>query len=107
MEAEAALVGTYGTVHLHAVAAVDVYLSPVVRPGHAEHYHALGLDHSLEDLEIHEVRIGDHIVGYTLDNLSHRLVEFALTGVPCDQLRHEPLDIILGKLVHKQKVIYN
>ena len=50
VEAQAALVGADGAVHLDAEAAVDLDLALVVDPGHAEHDHALGLDDALEDL---------------------------------------------------------
>ena len=50
MEAQAALVGADGAVHLDAVAPVDLDLALVVDPGDAEHDDALGLDDALEDL---------------------------------------------------------
>jgi hypothetical protein len=48
VEAQAALVGTDGAVHLDAEAAVDLDFALVVHPGHAEHDDALGLDDPLE-----------------------------------------------------------
>ena len=50
MEAQAALVGADGAVHLDAEAAVDLYLALVVDPGDAEHDDALGHADALEDL---------------------------------------------------------
>ena len=50
VEAQPALVGADGAVHLDPEAAVDLDLALVVHPGDAEHDHALGLDDALEDL---------------------------------------------------------
>ena len=47
MEAQSALVRADGTVELHAVAKVYVYLAAVVNPRHAERHHALRLDYAL------------------------------------------------------------
>ena len=48
MQAQAALVGAYGTAELNAVATVDLDLAGVVNPGNAEDDDALGLDEALE-----------------------------------------------------------
>ena len=56
VETDASLVGADGRVHLHAETAVDLHFTFVVHPGHAEHNHALGLDHALHDLGFHQMR---------------------------------------------------
>ena len=49
MEAQAALVRTNGTVELHSVAEVDMYLALVVHPWHTEGNDTLRLHQSLYD----------------------------------------------------------
>ena len=48
MEAESALVGADGAVHLDAETAVDLNVALIIEPRHAEHDDALGLDNSFE-----------------------------------------------------------
>ena len=48
MEAQSALVGADGAVHLDAETTVDLNVALIVEPGHAEHDDALGLDNSFE-----------------------------------------------------------
>ena len=48
MEAQSALVGADGAVHLDAETAVDLNVALIVEPRHAEHEDALGLDNSFE-----------------------------------------------------------
>ena len=50
METQSALVRADGAVKLYAVADVDLYLTLVVNPGHAESRDALGLDKALDNL---------------------------------------------------------
>ena len=48
MEAESALVGADGAIHLDAEAAVDLNVAEIVKPRHTEHEDALGLDNPFE-----------------------------------------------------------
>ncbi len=100
MEADAALVGADGAVHLHAVAAVDVDAAAVVRPGDTEHDDPFGLHHPFQDLEVHQVGIGGHIGGHAFHHFADGLVEFLLARVACNHAGHEPVDVVLGEFVH-------
>ncbi len=100
MEADAALVGADGAVHLHAVAAVDVDAAAVVRPGDTEHDDTLGFDHPFQDLEVHQVGIGGHVGGHALHHFADGLVEFLLARVARNHAGHEPVDVVLGEFVH-------
>ena len=92
MEAQAALVGADGAVHLDAEAAVDLDLALVVDPGHAEHDHALGLGDALEDLGLAVLRV---LLDHELEGLGHLLdglMELGLAGVLGLELGHEFVD---------------
>src|SRR5574344_3056208 len=58
VKAEAALVWTDRAVHLDAVAAVDADDALVVHPRNAEHDHALGFDHALENRVLFVLLVG-------------------------------------------------
>ena len=49
MEAQTALVGADGAVHLDAEAAIDLDAALVVKPWHTEHEDALGFGDALKD----------------------------------------------------------
>ncbi len=70
MESQAAFVGAYGAVELHAVTDVGLYLAAVVHPRHAEGDDAVGLDHTLDDFSLFEL-------GMFVVNLLDRLEDFA------------------------------
>ena len=101
MEAQAAFVGAYSAVALHAEAAVDMHLPAVIHPGNAEDDDALRLHNALQDFLVHELRVLGHIRGYTFHHLADGLVEFVFTGVAGYYLAHEPLDVIAGEIVHR------
>src|SRR4029077_14957932 len=50
MESQPAFIRTYGAIHFDAEAAIDLNLSAIVKPGHAEHDDAFGLGDALQDL---------------------------------------------------------
>ena len=81
MEAKPALVGTYGGVVLHAVAAVDLHLAAVVHPWDAELDDAFGLDEALDKpgLLPFGVLVDDQL--QRLEDLAHGLKEFRLVPV--------------------------
>src|SRR5664280_78043 len=88
MEAQAALVGADGAVHLDAEAAVDLDLALVVHPRDAEHDHALRLGDALEDLRVAILRVlGDDGLE-RLGDFHRGLVELRLAGVLGLQLGH-------------------
>ena len=106
MEAYATFVGADGAVHLDTETAVDLDLAAVVHPGDTENDHALGLDDTLHDLVFDQMgvrlQVGRHAGQYLPDGL----VEFKLSGVLRDQVGHERLDVLLGKLFHKKQVLH-
>ena len=57
MEAKSALVGANGTVELHAVARVHLYVAVVVNPRHPEYDDALGLHQALNNLSFLKLRM--------------------------------------------------
>ena len=92
MKAQAALVWPDGTVHLDAVALVQLELTLVVDPRHAEQDHALRLGHALEDLGFAVLRI---LVEHDLERLGDlhdSLMELRLAGVLGLQFGHEFVD---------------
>jgi hypothetical protein len=70
-----------GAVHLDAEPAVDADLAPVVHPGYAEHHHALGLHHALEDLGVAVLRVTVEHGHQRLGDLHDGLVELRLDGI--------------------------
>ena len=101
VEADTALVRAQGAVHLNPVSAIYVDLSPVVSPRYTEHYDTFRLYHSVENFQIHKVRVRSHIRSNALNDFSDCLVELALTGIAGDKLRHEPIDVVGCKFVHE------
>ena len=94
METYAALVGTYRTVHLHAIPLVYHNLARIVHPRYAEHNHALGLGDALQHLHLHELRILQNIRSDALDHLANGLMELELVGVFGYHVGHEMLDVL-------------
>src|SRR5690606_6995091 len=92
VEAESALVGAERAVELHAEAAVDVHLAPVVLPRHAEDDLALGLADALDDLLVGELGMLDAHRLQRLQHLTHGLMELALARVAGDDLLEDRLD---------------
>ena len=68
MQAQTALVRADGAVGLHAIAAVDVNLTLVVHPRHAELDHALRLDEQLQHAHLHVLGMG---LDHGLDGFQH------------------------------------
>ena len=89
MEADATFIRANRAVHLHAIAAVDLNLSLVVNPGHAEHDDTLWLDHSLQNfcLTIDGVGLDDrhHRLGHFLNGL----MKLRFGGIFGDDVGHE------------------
>ena len=104
MEAQAALVGADGAVHLDAEAAVDLDLAAVVDPGHAEHDHPLGLDDALEDLGLAVLGMLVEDRARRLDDLLDGLMEFRLARVLGHQLGHELADVVAHELPSNKAV---
>ena len=94
MEAQAALVGADGAVHLDAKALLDLDLALVVDPRHAEHDDALGLDDALEDLGIAVLGMARQDGLERLGHLLDGLVELDLALVLGDDIGHESLHVI-------------
>ena len=82
VEAQTALIRADGIVELHAEAAVDVDMSAVVRPRHAEFDHAIRFDQALQHarFQINRVRFNDRL--QRGEHLPHRLMEFRFPGIP-------------------------
>src|SRR5215469_11207353 len=94
MEAQAALVGTDGTVHLDAEAAIDLYIAMVVEPRHAEHEDALGFRDALENPLRDELGVSLQHKTQRLEHFLHGLVELGLGGVLGLYQRHYVGDVI-------------
>ena len=102
VEAQAAFVGADGAVELHAEPAVDVHLSGVVRPRHAEHQDPLGLDDALEDAGVFVLGVGFHEGHDGLGDLLHGLQKFGFVGVALGNSIHERLDGVVVICVHRR-----
>ena len=103
MEADAALVGADGAVHLHAVAAVDLDLAPVVEPRHAEDDDPFGFGDAFQNLHPLEYGAGHDVRGQRFGHLADGLVELRFAGIARDQPGHEILDVLFGLVVHGRK----
>ena len=89
VEAQAALVGANGHAVLDAIAAVDLHGAVVVRPGHAEHHHALGFDQTLQQTLLCVARILLDERPQAFHHFRDSLQEFRLTGIAKSHLRKE------------------
>ena len=94
VEAQAALVGADGAVHLDAEAPVDLDLALVVDPRHAEHDDALGLDDALEDLGLAVLGMARQDGLERLGDLLDGLMELELARVLGDDVGHELLYVV-------------
>ena len=96
MEAQAALVGADGGVVLHAVAAVDLDLTLVVHPFHAEADDAFGLGDALEDLVLFVlgVFVQQGLEGH--QHFFHGLEEDRFAGVLLFQAFNDSLSVRHG-----------
>ena len=81
MEAKPALVGAYGGVVLHAVAAVDLHLAAVVHPWDAELNDTFGFDEALDKSSLFPFRVLIDDQLQRLEDLAHGLKEFRLVPV--------------------------
>ena len=81
MQAQAALVGAYRGVELHAEAAVDLDLAAVVHPGDAELHEAFRLDYAVEDSGVDQIltSVGDGGEGF--EHFADGLEELFFSGV--------------------------
>ena len=86
MEAQAALVGAERRVELNAEAAVDLDVSGVVDPRHAEDDLPFGLDQALQKTVLGVLRLLLDHRHERVENLAHGLVEFEVAAVACDNL---------------------
>ena len=96
MEPQAALVGTDGRVELHTVAAVDLHLAVVIHPGHAEHDHALGLHHTLDQAGLLVFGMGGDDGLQAFEDFLGCLQKLLLLGVALDQAVVDALKVFIG-----------
>jgi hypothetical protein len=82
MEAQTALVGTDGAVHLDPKAPVHVDLAPVVHPGYPEQDRPFGLHDPLQHRRFAVFRVSIQHRPDGFHHLLHRLVELPLAGIP-------------------------
>ena len=88
METDAALVGTYGAVHLDAVTFIYHNLSGIGNPGNAEHNHALRLYDALHNFELHQLGVFYNHRSDAFYDLPDGLVELLFTGVLGNDISH-------------------
>ena len=81
VEADAALVGADGAVHLHAVAAVDLDLAFVIEPGHTENDDALGFRDAFQNFHFLQYGARHDVGSQRFGDLADGLVEFRLIGI--------------------------
>ena len=85
-EALEMLVGAEDAVELHAKAAADLHLAPIVMPRHAEDELPLGLADALDDLVLGVLRVLREHRRERFDHFLDRLVKLRLAGVAADDL---------------------
>src|SRR6266478_7386553 len=76
VEAQSALVGADGAVHLDAEAAIDLHFARVIEPGHAEHKDSFGLRNAFQDLGFAILRVAFQHGPQGLEHFEDSLVEF-------------------------------
>ena len=94
MEAQAALVGADGAVHLDAEAAIDLDIALVVKPGHAEHDEALGFGDALKDARRDVFRMALQHQAQRIDYFLYRLMKFRLCWVLRLHQRHNFVNVV-------------
>ena len=105
VEAQTALVGADGRVELHTVAAVDLYLTGIVHPRHAEQNHALGLDQALNQTGLLILRMSRNNGLQALKDFLNRLQKLLLLGVAlCKALIYTLQISILN--CHRKTLLY-
>jgi hypothetical protein len=95
MEPEAALVWANRAVELKPESPVDVDITLIILPRHAEHNLSFRLDQSLKNLSLNILRMFLKHRAQTIQHLFDRLKELRLTGVTFQDL----LINVLGYLV--------
>ena len=94
MEAQAALVGADGAVHLDTEAAIDLDIVLVVKPRHTEHDEALGFSDALKNFCRDVFRMPLQHGAQRLEYFLHRLMKFRLGGVLGLYQRHDFVDVV-------------
>ena len=94
MEAQAALVGADGAVHLDAEAAIDLDVPLIVKPGNAEHEDALGFHDPLKDLGRDVFRMSLQHEAQRVEHFLDCLVKFRLSGVLRLHQGHDIVDVV-------------
>ena len=98
MEAQSALVGADGAVHLDAESTVDLNVALVVEPRHAEHDDALGLDNSFEQTRRLILGVFRKDQPERVEHFCYRLVEFGLGGILRFHTDHHGFNVVRGNL---------
>jgi hypothetical protein len=96
MEAQSALVRADGAVHLDAESTVDLNVALVVKPRHAEHKDALGLDHSFEQTRRLILGMLRKDQPERVEHFSNRLMELGLGGVLRFHTDHHGFNVVPG-----------
>jgi len=95
VEAQTALVRADRRIELHTVAAVDLHVTVVVRPGHAELHEALGLHETLQHAGRLVLRVlGEHRLN-AFEDLLHGLQKLGLVRITRFDLRIHALHILI------------
>src|SRR4029078_7398125 len=98
MEAESALVGADGAVHLDAETTIDLDIAMVIKPRNAEHQHALGLRYALKNFVRDVFRVTLQYETKGIEYFLDCLVEFGLCRILRLHLGHYFLDVIARSL---------
>ena len=103
MEAQAALVGADGAVHLDAETAIDLDVAMVVKPRNAEHQDALGFHDALENPLRDVLGVSLQHKAQRLHDFLHGLVEFRLGRVLGFHQSHYFVDVIARSLDSRRR----
>src|SRR5437762_5227634 len=96
MEAQSALVGADGAVHLDAESAVDLDVALVIEPWHTEHEDALGLDDAFEQARRLVLGMLREDQPERVEHFRYGLVKFGLRGVLRFHTDHHGFNVVRG-----------
>ena len=102
MESDTALVRSDSAVELNSVTTVNLNSAVIVDPSNSEHDLTLRLYDSLKNLLLDKLRVYRKCRCDRVKEFIYCLVKFRLVSIPCHNLLHETIKIlILNLVIHK------
>src|SRR5690606_32847992 len=97
VEPETALIRPEGGVEADAEPAIDLHLSLVVGPGHAEDDLTLGLADPLDEGAIRVIRMLRDHPAYAVEDIPDGLMELQFSGIPPEHVREDWLELLVQR----------